>query len=124
MRAGWQDRGHFKVQVSAETKLLTSSPVSPRIALSVHVDEGQGYNLKRIKFRNNRAISRLDILWGLSPIADGEIFSRQRVASGLENLRKAYDELGYLNFTSVPDTQFDDENQLISSSSTSPASMC
>jgi hypothetical protein len=41
VRAGWQDRGYFKVQVTAETKTLTSSPVSQRIAMSVHVDEGQ-----------------------------------------------------------------------------------
>jgi len=114
VRAGWQDRGYFKVLVTAETKALTSSPVSQRIAMSVHVDEGQRYNLKRIKFKNNKAINRVDILRRLFPIADGEIFSREKVASGLENLRKAYDELGYINFTSVPDTQFDDENQLIS----------
>jgi len=25
------------------------------------------------------------------------------------NLRKAYGEYGYINFTSVPDTRFDDE---------------
>ena len=113
VRAGWQDRGYFKVLVTAETKALTSNPVSQRFAMSVHVDEGQRYNLKRIKFKNNKAINR-DILRGLFPIADGEIFSREKVASGLENLRKAYEELGYINFTSVPDTQFDDENQLVS----------
>ena len=31
---------------------------------------------------------------------------------GLENLRKAYGELGYLNYTGVPDTTFDDEKKL------------
>jgi outer membrane protein assembly factor BamA len=114
VRAGWQDLGYFKVQVTAETKTLTSSPVNQRIAMSVHVNEGQRYNLKGIRFKNNKAISRVDILRGLLPIADGEIFSREKIASGLENLRKAYGELGYLNFTSVPDTRFDDENRLIS----------
>ena len=113
-RAGWQDLGYFKVQVTAETKPLTSSPVNQRIAMSVHVDEGQRYNLKGIRFKNNKAISRVDILRGLFPIADGEIFSREKIATGLENLRKAYGELGYINFTSVPDTRFDDENRLIS----------
>ena len=33
---------------------------------------------------------------------------------GLEDLRKAYGEIGFINFTSAPDTQFDDENGLIS----------
>ena len=114
VRAGWQDLGYFKVQVTAETKTLTSSPVNQRIAISVHVNEGQRYNLKDIRFINNKAISRVDILRGLFPIADGDIFSREKIATGLENLRKAYGELGYINFTSVPDTRFDDENRLIS----------
>jgi outer membrane protein insertion porin family len=59
-------------------------------------------------------ISNVDILRGLFPIADGDIFSREKIGTGLENLRKAYGELGYINFTSVPDTKFDDENRLIS----------
>jgi len=114
VRAGWQDRGYFKVQVTGETKTLTSSPVSQRIAMSVHVDEGSRYNLKDIRFKNNKAIKSVAILRGFFPIAEGETLSREKIGEGLENLRKAYGELGYINFTSVPDTKFDDENRLIS----------
>ena len=45
---------------------------------------------------------------------DGEIFNIELVRKGLKNLRDAYGELGYINFTPVPDTQFDDEKKLIS----------
>ena len=41
------------------------------------------------------------------------ISSAEKVAKGLENLRKAYGELGYINFTSIPDTHFDDEKKQI-----------
>jgi outer membrane protein assembly factor BamA len=112
--AGWQDRGYFKVQVTGETRILTSSPVSQRIELNVQVDEGSQYNLNSITFKNNKAIRDLGLLRGLFPIKDGDIFSREKIGTGLENLRKAYGELGYINFTSVPDTRFDDENKLIS----------
>ena len=44
---------------------------------------------------------------------DGDIFSREKIAKGLENLRKAYGEAGYINFTSVPDTKFDDEKKIV-----------
>jgi hypothetical protein len=44
---------------------------------------------------------------------DGDIFSREKVAKGLENLRKAYGTDGYINFTSVPDTKFDDEKKVV-----------
>jgi outer membrane protein assembly factor BamA len=114
VRAGWQNRGYFKVRVTGETRTLTSSPVSQRIALHVHVDEGARYTLNGISFKNNRAVSNAKSLRGLFPITDGDIFNREKIGLGLENLRKTYGQFGYLNFTSVPDTQVDDENKAIS----------
>jgi outer membrane protein assembly factor BamA len=113
-RAGWQDLGYFKVQVRGDAKILTSSPVDQRIALSIHVDEGSQYTLHGISFKNNRAISNNHALRSLFPIRDGEIFSREKIATGLENLRKAYGQFGYLNFTSVPDTKLDEAVKRIS----------
>lgn len=114
VRAGWQDRGYFKVRVTGDTTTLTSSPVSQRIALSVRVHEGSQYNLRDITFKNNKAISSVGILRGLFPIANGDIFSRKQIATGLENLRKAYGILGYINFTSIPNTVLDDDKRLVS----------
>jgi outer membrane protein insertion porin family len=113
VRAGWQDFGYFKVQVSGDARTLTSSPVSERIALSVHIDEGVQYDLGAITFKHNKAISNIEALRALFPIKDGDVFSREKIAKGLENLRKAYGQLGYINFTSVPDTSFDDEKKLV-----------
>jgi len=114
VRAGWQNHGYFKVQVSGDTSTLTGSPVSQRIALNVHVDEGSQYRLGGITFKHNRAISNVSALRALFPIKNGEVFSREKLAAGLENLRKAYGEYGYINYTGVPDTTFDDEKKLAS----------
>jgi outer membrane protein assembly factor BamA len=115
VRAAWQDRGYFKVQVSGNARLLTSSPVNQRIAIAIRVEEGLQYRLGQIRFRtnNNKAIGNVESLRTLFPIADGDVFSREKIAKGLENLRKAYGELGYINFTSVPDTRFVDQERLI-----------
>ena len=113
VRAGWQDRGYFKVLVSGDAKVLTSGPVSQRIALSFRVDEGLQYRLGQIRFRNNKVITDAGVLRPLFPITDGDVFSREEIAKGLENLRKAYGEMGYINSTSVPDTRFDDKTSLI-----------
>src|SRR5882672_10057249 len=113
VRLGWQNHGYFKVQATGEARILSGSPVSQLIALSVHVDEGSRYALGGITFKNNKAISNVDALRGLFPIADGEMFNREKIGTGLENLRKAYGELGYLNFTELPDTKVDDGNNLI-----------
>jgi outer membrane protein assembly factor BamA len=113
VRAGWQDHGYFKVEVSGDATTLTRSPLSQRIALSVHVDEGMQYNLGAIKFKHYKAIGDASVLRLLFPMRDGDILSRQQVATGLENLQKAYGEMGYINFTSVPNTKFDDEKKLV-----------
>jgi hypothetical protein len=55
VRAAWQDRGYFRVQVGGEAKVLTSGPASERITVTVQVDEGQQYRLGGIGFKNNRA---------------------------------------------------------------------
>jgi outer membrane protein insertion porin family len=113
VRAGWQDRGYFKVQVGGDATILTRSPLSQRITLNVHVDEGTQYNLGAIKFKHYKAIGDASVLRLLFPIKDGDIFSRQQVATGLENLQKAYGEMGYINFTSIPNTKLDDEKKLV-----------
>jgi outer membrane protein assembly factor BamA len=112
VKKGWQDRGYFTVEVSADARTLTSSPASQRIALSVHVDEGIQYRLRKMTFKPSGGKIDVGILRGLFPMKDGDVFSRSKVAAGLENLWKAYGELGYVNFTSIPNTTFDDETKM------------
>jgi outer membrane protein assembly factor BamA len=113
VRVGWQNHGYFKVLVNGYATALDSTPAGRRVVLSVHVDEGAQYRLGGIEFKGNRAVLNLEVLRALFPIKDGDIFSRDKIGKGLENLRKAYGELGYINFTAVPDTRFDDGKKLI-----------
>jgi surface antigen-like variable number repeat protein len=111
-KAGWQDRGYFKVRASGEASTLNGSPVAQSIVLSIHITEGARYDLGGITFKNNQAIRKFRRLRGLFSIQDGDIFSREKIAKGLENLRKAYGNIGYINFTSIPETVFDEGNKL------------
>lgn len=114
VRRAWQDRGYFKVQVRGDARVLTSNPASERIAVTVYVDEGQQYRLEEIRFQHNRAIGNVDALRKLFPFEDGDIFSGEKIAKGLDNLRFAYRQLGYINFTAVPHTQFNEERRTVS----------
>jgi hypothetical protein len=114
VRAGWQDRGYFKVLVTGEATTLSASLPVRVVALRFTIDEGPRYNLKTISFEHNKAIRDSNTLRSMFGISDGEIFSREKIAHGLEHLREAYGELGYINFTAVPDAKVDDSNQLIS----------
>ena len=110
----WMNRGYLKAQVGGGSRVLSSLPMSSRIAVAARVDEGVQYRLDNISFRNNKAITNIEALRGLFPIKDGEIATREKIAEGLENLRKAYQEQGYINATFVPDSRFDDTEQLVS----------
>jgi outer membrane protein insertion porin family len=68
--------------------------------------------LGKITFKNNKAISNTAALRSMFPLKDGDVFSRDKIAKGLENLRKAYGQYGYINYTGVPNTTFDDEKKL------------
>ncbi len=113
VREAWQNRGYFRAEVSGDATTLTSSPASQRIALSVHVDEGLQYKLGEITFKNNEAVTDSKALRRLFPIKDGDTFERSKIAKGLENLQKAYGQLGYINFTSIPNTTINEEKNLI-----------
>jgi outer membrane protein insertion porin family len=125
VRAEYQNRGYFKVLVDdPKTDIkdtghagfhipLLQQGLGKSVDITMPIQEGDRYTLASITFKNNKAIKEERALRSLFPIKDGEIFSREKVAKGLENLRKAYGEYGYINFTSVPDTKFDDEKKLV-----------
>lgn len=125
VRAEYQNRGYFKMNVPGDAKteihdtghkgfhipLLQSGP-GKAVDLTMPIEEGEQYRLGKITFKNNKAISNTAALRSLFPLKDGDIFSREKIAKGLEALRKAYGEYGYINYTGVPSTTFDDEKKL------------
>src|SRR5262249_41719799 len=107
------DKGYMKAAVEASTKQLPDKQSTHQFVITFDVDAGPQYRVGNITFKNNHAISNAQALRDLFPIKDGDIFARNLIAKGLENLREAYSEFGYINFTSLPGTQFDDEKKLI-----------
>ena len=125
VRAEFQNRGYFKVLVEdPKTEIhdtgrtgLHIPGLQPGLGKSVDImmpiEEGARYRLESITFKNNKAIPNQAALRSLFPMKDGDVFSREKVATGLKNLTKAYGEAGFINFTPVPDTKFDDDKKTI-----------
>ncbi|HEY6764509.1 MAG TPA: outer membrane protein assembly factor BamA [Candidatus Sulfotelmatobacter sp.] len=124
VRAEYQNRGYFKVVVNDpktqihdtghkgfHIPLLQGGP-GKAVDITMPVEEGDKFRLGKITFKNNKAVSNENALRAMFPLKDGDVFSREKIAKGLENLRKAYGQQGYINFTSVPATTFDDEKKL------------
>jgi outer membrane protein insertion porin family len=69
------------------------------------------YRLGEIHFKNEKQFSAAE-LRRLFPIHDGEIFNVDKIGQGIQAIREAYGDLGFIDFTAVPDTTTD-ENQRI-----------
>ena len=124
VRAEYQNRGYFKAGVSdpktvihdtghkgVHIPLIQAGP-GKAVDITMPIEEGEKYRLGKITFKNNKAISNTNALRNLFPLKDGDVFGRDKIAKGLESLRKAYGQFGYINFTSVPSTTFDDDKKL------------
>ncbi len=114
VRQVYMKRGYFKTLVDdPELKVIRQNAKQEQIDVTISVEEGQQYRLKDISFTNQKAFTETE-LRKLMPIDAGDIFDVSKIHQGLENLRKLYGSYGYVNFTPVPDTQIDEDANLIS----------
>jgi|HubBroStandDraft_4_1064222.scaffolds.fasta_scaffold30318_4 beta-lactamase regulating signal transducer with metallopeptidase domain len=111
-RGFWQNRGYFKVKVEVSSKVVSDSPTEQVFSVSATVDPGSQYRLKNLIFTGATVFTPSELA-SMFPIKPGDIFSRERIARGLENLRSAYVTRGHKDFTCVPDTDFDDSNHTV-----------
>ena len=124
VRQAYQDRGYFRASVGdPKTHLRNESGLSfftfrPKkgkvIDILMPVEEGGRYKLSGITFTGNKAVTNTKALRAQFADKDGEWFNRTAFAKGLENLRKAYGQLGYINFAAIPDPHIDEANKTVS----------
>jgi outer membrane protein assembly factor BamA len=114
VRYGFQRLGYFKVVAHDPVLTVVSRDNGSEVAdVSVKVDVGQIYRLQNIAFTGASGINPSE-LRSQFPIADGDILDRDKIAVGLEGLRRVYVAKGYPNFSAVPDTEIDEKAHLIS----------
>ena len=125
VRQEYQNRGYFKVIVNEpktqirdsghqgfHIPLLQAGP-GKAVDITIPIEEGDRYRLGGITFKNVKAGIDPKRLRLAFPIKDGDIFDRSKVSKGLDNLRSAYGDQGYINFTSIPETTFDEDKKLV-----------
>ncbi len=124
VRDTYQQKGYFKAVIGEPTTKIRDTgggfhvPLIQKgrgkvVDIRVPVQEGDRYHLKEIKFTGNKAVTNTAALRRLIPMKDGDLFNVEMVRKGIKNLKDAYGELGYINFTPVPTTDFDDEKKTI-----------
>ena len=106
VRAEFQNRGYFKADVKHISFKADDPLGSPKkVTMEADVDEGPLFRLNQITFLENHAFST-DELRAAFSLKKGDVFSRRKVASGLEGVRKLYGKQGYLDMYCIPDTRF------------------
>jgi outer membrane protein assembly factor BamA len=83
------------------------------VDVDIIVDEGNQYWLKEVQFKNTATFPMAE-LRAAFPIGDGDLFNREKIATGLENLRRLYGTKGFVNFSAVPETMIDEAAHSIS----------
>jgi len=108
-----KSRGYFKAIVREPVvETVTESKQQKVVNMTVQVDPGLQYRLSAIRFARATQFDAKR-LRAFFPVQQGEIFNTHRIGRGMEVLRRAYGEKGFVNFTAVPYLDFDDQNGTI-----------
>jgi outer membrane protein assembly factor BamA len=111
VRVAYQNQGYFKVKVSAQAVPFFADKSQYDINVNIG-PVGKQYRLGYLNITNAASFPTQQ-LRDLFALQSGEIFSREKIAEGLEKLRRFYGSQGYVNFTAVPNTELDDDNAIV-----------
>ena len=124
LRLAYRDKGYYaaaveepKTQIRDEGGLnwLTFRPnKGKRIDILMPIEEGARYRLGTITFTGNKAITNQRALRAQFNIKDGDWFNATVISKGLDNLKKAYGQLGFINFGAIPKPVFDEQKKAVS----------
>ena len=122
VRSLYQDAGYFKALIHRpEVKMTDTSRRWPflfkwgrgkRVDVKIKVEEGELYHMGDLTIRGNKLFKheQLQPIFGMKK---GDIFSANKARESLDDFRKLYGEFGYINFTAIPEIDFDDKERII-----------
>jgi outer membrane protein insertion porin family len=124
VRFAYGDRGYLRGGPvgDPETHLRNESGLSlftfrprkgKRIDIHMNIEEGERYRLAGINFTGNKAAPNTRALRAIFPQKDGEVFNVTTFHKALQNLQKAYGQMGYINMTAIPDPTYDDAKHTV-----------
>ena len=123
VRQAYRDKGYYNAAVETPRtqirdegglSLLTFRPKKgKRIDILMPIEEGDRYRLAGIHFTGNKAVTNVRALRASFAIKDGDWFSATVMAKGMDNLKKAYGQLGYINFGAIPKPSFDEASKTV-----------
>jgi outer membrane protein insertion porin family len=124
VRQAYRDRGYANAAVEQpKTQIRDQGGLNwftfrpnkgKRIDILMGIEEGGRYKLGTITFSGNKAVTNVKALRATFAMKDGDWFNATAMGKGLDNLKKAYGTLGYINFGAVPRPTYDDDKKTVS----------
>jgi outer membrane protein insertion porin family len=124
VRQAYRDKGYANAAVETpQTQIRDQGGLNwftfrpnkgKRIDIRLPIEEGGRYRLGSITFTGNNPHFNVKALRATFPIKDGDWFNATDIQKGLENLKKAYGSLGYINFGAIPKLTYDDQKKTVS----------
>ena len=121
VRLMYQEQGHFKATVTRHelnTRDATGRKIFPlpfifkkrgkRTDVTLFMDEGPVYRLGKLSFTDVKLFRGPAFLNRVFRMETGDIFDVKKLRDGLDNLKKAYGEFGYIDFVAEPNFEFRD----------------
>ena len=123
VRQAYRDKGYFKaITGEPQTNVRNAGGINPftlhpstgkRVDILIPIEEGERYKLGGITFTGNKAYANVKALRAQFANKDGEYFNATVFGKGVEALRKAYGEGGYINMVGTPEPRVDDAKKLV-----------
>jgi len=123
VNGAYRDSGYFRAEVGDPKTVIRDEngfnfltmheSHGKRIDITIPITENGRYRLSGVNFHGNKAVTNIKALRSLFTMKDGDWFNASLVGKGLENMRKAYGQLGYVNFSAVPTPKIDEANHTL-----------
>jgi outer membrane protein assembly factor BamA len=117
VKGALQNRGFFKAAAAAKLTPIQSAGADINAAVSISVTPGPQYRMGDVRIEPTDSEFPLrisaEVVRGLLPLQRGELFSVERVITGLDNCRAAYVREGYVDMTAEPTTEIDEAHETI-----------
>ena len=123
VRQAYRDKGYFKALTGdPKTKIRDTTGFNPftlhptqgkKIDILIPIEEGNRYRLGGITFKGNKEVTNTRVLRAQFNLKDGEWFNSSQFGKGMEQLRKAYGQLGFINFVGQPIPRIDEAKKLV-----------
>ena len=117
VRGAFRNRGYFKATATAELTPFQTEDPDISVVVAIRATLGAQYRTGNIRIDSADRDSPLsispEVLRGLIPLQRGDLFSVERIRTGMQNLALAYGREGYVDMTAEPDTAVDDARRTI-----------